>query len=315
MVDFAVVGGGIAGRCVASLAEANLYDVGGPKASDVFAALCHPFPGRSFQIRPEQVTAWQTTLRWTSNYAQHVQEVEIWRAADGRLSKSAVGAPDLGQRVVGPQAHYRGIVMDMRSWIATLPVHGEHITTEVRVEPDDRCVRLHGTFGTRTYQRVVVCPGARLGAFLTVADVRGFHGHILEIRGGRDVASFGAAHTYPSLRGTTAVGHTFSPQARPLEEVTDELRQRATLDGHDLGETVQVWSGVRAVVHPDRWPVLTEIHPRVAVLGGLGAKGALFAPMLAEYAAAWLAGDALPDAFRYPRLTREPAAVTLGRSR
>lgn len=102
---------------------------------------------------------------------------------------------------------------------------------------------------------------------------------------------------------------TSADDAANLALVNTVLQQPAWF----VGATVQsAKTGLRATV-PDHLPIAGEVAPGLYVLGGLGARGLLFAPLLAEHLASALCQQPLPlsdelaqlvDASRFDKLRR-----------
>ena len=306
MARIAVIGGGIAGRCVVAAlgVDVDLYDRPGPRASDVPAALCHAFPGRTFDPPLHQIQAYERTVEWLNRYPLGVEAIRISRRQDKRLAQSLARA----NKAVPITAFATGFeyggawVVDMPLWLTQLAPAVVSQAADAKLESNGKR-RVATIHGVKEYDHVVICPGTSLQDWLQMPDARVVHGEIAFFAGRIDKAHFGSAHVYP-VGDRIAVGHTFLDAPRPDVEAVEELRFRAEKDGHLIGENVAVWRGARSVVHPDRLPVLTEIRPNVFVLGGLGAKGLLYAPYLAEaLAARILRGEKLPTEFTWPRTT------------
>lgn len=304
MARIAVIGGGIAGRCVAEAlgVDVDLYDRPGPRASDVPAAICHRFPGRTFDPPEFQSRAYERTAEWLERYPLGVEPIRILRKPNRRLTRSLTRIAS-GVAVSESEAgfEYGGAwVVDMPLWLTQLASNIETRRVDAVLELTDLTITTD--LGAQEYDYVVLCPGASLKDWLPLPQVQVVHGEIAFFIGPIDKAHFGSSHVYPA-GGRTAVGHTFLDEPRPDDAAVGELRERAKGDGHTLGESISVWRGARSVVHPDRLPILTEIHPNVFVLGALGAKGLLYAPYMAEaLAAKILEGRNLPPEFRWPRL-------------
>jgi glycine/D-amino acid oxidase-like deaminating enzyme len=310
----AVIGGGLAGRSVAAAlseagVEVDVFDAGGPRASDVPSALCHAYPGRTFAVSKAQIRAWEVASRWYSRGSGAVLPVTIRRRPDARLERTHAQAAQLPVEVVLDRegTSYGGFVVDMRRWVEGLALSGElvmgHADLEAGTKPRVRC---QGR--VKSYDRVVVCPGAALGGLLPGAEIRVTYGELLVCDGEVAQAQFGRAHVYPAVGGGHVVGHTFLDEVRSDELAEAALRGMAREDGVEPGPTREVWRQARTVVHPDRWPILTQLGPDVVALGALGAKGLLFSPVLAESVVRWVTDDAaLPEEFRWPRVsTRAP---------
>jgi glycine/D-amino acid oxidase-like deaminating enzyme len=307
MARIAVIGGGIAGRCVAAAlgVDVDLYDRPGPRASDVPAAICHRFPGRTFDPPEHQSRAYLRTVEWFHTYPLGVEPIRILRKPNRRLARSLTRiAPGVAVSESDAGFEYGGAwVVDMPLWLTQLPSAVKTHRVDAALDTTTGLM-ITTDIGAQEYDHVVICPGASLSDWLPTPEVQVVEGEIAFFSGQIDKAHFGGAHVYPA-GGSTAIGHTFLDGPRPDDEALDELRLRAEGDGHSIGASISVWRGARSVIHPDRLPVLTQIRPNVFVLGGLGAKGLLYAPYLAEaIAAKILRGEDLPQEFTWPRLPR-----------
>ncbi len=301
----AVIGGGIAGRCVAAAlaVDVDLYDNPEPRASDVPAAIFHRFPGRTFDPPEYQSIAYNRTVEWLGRFPLGCEPIRIIRKRNQRLARSLARAPQAALiEATAEHFEYGGAwVVDMPVWLAQLAPAVVALPGVAKLQTDD-VLRVATVHGVQEYDYVVVCPGSALADWLPGPDIRVVHGEIAFFEGEIDKAEFGSAHVYPA-GGKVAVGHTFLDEPRPDAFAIEELRRQAKADGHVLGREHSVWRGARSVVHPDRLPVLTEVQPNVFVLGGLGAKGLLYAPYLAEAVAARITkGEELPSAFDWPRI-------------
>lgn len=301
MSRFAVIGGGLAGRCVAQvLGDVDLYDISASRASNVPAAICHPYPGRSFDGPASQWSAWAVTAAWFERFSVGVMPVLVHRQADARLLSSLkrISMVTVPVEVCDDGFRYGG------AWVVDVP----HFLTQLEVGGDRFIGRAHvnGNFVVfkgqrRAYEAVVVCPGVALGEW-TSAPVEVVHGDLATFEGMLTHARFGACHAYPNLQGHVTLGHAFLTTPRSDFEVETDYRRRAAADGIELGSLLGIWRGARATIQHDRQPVLAHIGGGTYVLGGLGAKGLLFAPMLAEQIAEHLLrGAELPAEYSWPR--------------
>ena len=302
MAKFAAIGAGILGRSIAHVLEdVVIYDGGGPKGSDVPAAICHPYPGRSFDIPDHQWVAWERASAWFEQHPRGVFPVVIERSPDPRLaaSLSRVGECRVPVEQTSEGYRYGG------AWVVDVPSYLSQLAPSARV-----VTGLANVVGTTvvtdeaatSYEAVVVCPGVRLQEWVPELDTETVHGDLASFEGVLTRARFSASHAYPNPSGGVTVGHSFLTAPRSADAAEADFRQRAGQDGVELGACTGVWHGARAVVRPERLPIAYERSSRCFVVGGLGAKGLLFSAILAEsMCATILHGAPLPTQYLWPR--------------
>ncbi|WNO60026.1 bifunctional tRNA (5-methylaminomethyl-2-thiouridine)(34)-methyltransferase MnmD/FAD-dependent 5-carboxymethylaminomethyl-2-thiouridine(34) oxidoreductase MnmC [Rheinheimera sp. MMS21-TC3] len=110
-----------------------------------------------------------------------------------------------------------------------------------------------------------------------------------------------AGYITPQWQGLHSIGATFDRKAKVaavkaadncanLQQINEQLNSPTWLKG----ATVQGAAAAFRASLPDRWPIAGEIQPALFALGGLGARGIMFSPLLAEIIACQICAEPLP---------------------
>lgn len=169
---------------------------------------------------------------------------------------------------------------------------------------------------------VILCAGAGLAAAYPTADwpIKQLAGQIALADGTALDKPIKAAHyAIPDPRGRTIIGASFKPCDETVPNAAD---RRALLQSFDLddGRVVEDWAGIRAAL-PDRLPLMGPVpdfqdwrqkfaaiqhgpvaiagkvgdyRPGLYVLGGVGSRGFMSAPLLADSLVALICGTVPP---------------------
>lgn len=105
----------------------------------------------------------------------------------------------------------------------------------------------------------------------------------------------------PQWQGLHSIGATFDRTAKNADvKAADDIENLQQIDQqlHSPAwlKNAKVHSAAAAfrASFPDRWPIATEIQPTLFALGGLGARGIMFSPLLAEIITCQICAEPLP---------------------
>jgi len=340
-----IVGGGLAGLATAyGLLKAGVSgkdilliqastDEG--KASQAPCAICHPFPGQSFQLRPHVLQAFavacdflaqsprhlrrQTRVsRWLSSH--HGQRERLLRSYE-RLQAQPLGPVRVKKEepTVEHPKHVSEVFEIEPAWVANLQGIGAWLREElenqgVRFEKGllEKMQKIQGRWvlndGVFKGEKIVLALGAALPSFFSALPSQKVWGHLIRseiIEKEMDI-TIGDGHL-ASMDNAIWGGASFLPQndpPTPEQEKTaiDGLRGKmAVLTGNEFPVT-QAWCGTRLVMGHERLPVAGEIPglDSCFVIGGAGANGLLWLPYLAEHLATeiQMRREIIPEAFQ-----------------
>lgn len=105
----------------------------------------------------------------------------------------------------------------------------------------------------------------------------------------------------PQWHGLHSIGATFDRAAKNSDvKATDDIENLQQIDQQLHSPTwlkgAKVHSAAAAfrASLPDRWPIAAQIQPALFTLGGLGARGIMFSPLLAEIITCQICAEPLP---------------------
>lgn len=321
-----IVGQGLAGTALGLSLEAAgvefaiASDGHARAASRVAAGLVNPVTGQrwvktaavdeTLAFARERYEAWGRELgialwhplRLTRLYRDAAERDFVrGKIARGELAPYATAASEDGER---------GATIAGAAWVdlpalleaAAARWRGRGVLRERMV--DDAALRVGADaveWGGEVFAAAVLCTGSGAlarGRF-AFAPFAAAKGEMIAVRGAtlaRDAALSRGTWMIGGPAGTARVGATYE-RGREDDELTAAARTRLLADAEAMNgaslEVVGHSSGVRLAL-ADRLPV-AGWHPRerrLGIFGGLGSKGTLWAPMLAQAWAATLRGDA-----------------------
>lgn len=338
MIDFLIVGQGIAGSVLALqlLQQGQRVLVIGnsqaPSASSVAAGLYNPITGRQMvktwladDLFPYLTQFYQAAEQTLG--AQFLHPMPIFRPFVSAEERAAweikvMEEPDFIAGIAASPSYsvhqHGGLVLkqagylDTRSFLqatrAYLASEGAYLETDFVY--DQLQLGEHVAYQGLTARRVIFCEGiqARHNPFFNTLPLRPVKGELLQVALQQPLAEIynRGVFVVPQTASHALVGATYDHQDlswSPTEKARQDLEARLHRCFR-LPYTVQdQWVGIRPATF-DRRPLigLHPQHPQIGVLNGLGAKGVSLAPYLAHlFVGHLLSNTPLPAEVRFDR--------------
>ena len=329
-----LLGSGVPGADILVLAP----EAEDAKASDAPCAICHPFPGQSFQLRPHVLDAFAAAERFLSQSPPHLRRrgrAQRWLSeAHGQRSRLLKSYDRIQPHLSGavrvnkqnPSSPHPKNVSEIfeiaPAWVANLKgicdwkreglrQRGIQFESGIlqRLRKEDGKWSIND--GAIEGEKVILALGAGLPSFFPALPHQKVWGHL--VRGERinpemDIV-IGDGHL-TSMDHFLWGGASFLPQqekphGQQEQEAIDALKAKMTvLSGRDYTVTDK-WGGARLVMGHERLPVAGEIPglDSCFVIGGAGANGLLWLPYLSERLTQELQTrqEIIPEAFQHNR--------------
>lgn len=322
-------------------------DLSGSGSSGVLRGMMHPFTGRSLFPRPGYLAAWHFSRRWFAELQAHsadplYSEMPLWRLAftpdaarqfARSFERARSTLPDYPlQLTAPPEGLTEGVLaayglspalqVDLPRVLAQLAARSG-VTSALRLNAlqlqhaGDHWRLQSGASSWRADRLVFAC-GQALTRYFPALPLSAKRGEVVMARARHalpGMLSGGGVYIAPLGPERLIMGATFYHATRPWSPAQSwqRLRQRFHwLPALQNAEPLQIWSGVRAVVQPDREALLGPV-PGLAnawVMAGFGTRGLLQIPLAAQELAdqllhqapvsAAMAAERLPeDAWRF----------------
>lgn len=330
----AIVGGGIAGLCLArelarSGAGVDLFEageIGRQGASSLPAALLNPYRGRSgrasaldlagldafWDLQRElgaQGLAGGANRSGVLRLASSERQAKGWRAAAARDPGldwlGGEGLPDSlhaphGALLVRGGGWVEAPIL-LRALATAARAAGAGLHEGVRVHalaPGHGGVRVRSDLGERTFARVVLCVGASRAAELPLPPLERVAGDIVRLGAESELLPrplAGAVYGV-QLGAAVFVGGNHRPAEQRDPQAPQALRRSFGWFAPGLRHAAieGVWTGVRAR-RPGNAPLVTQLAPGVWLFGALAGRGFLCAPLLARRLSETLLQQRAPD--------------------
>lgn len=300
-------------------------DLSGSGSSGVLRGMMHPFTGRSLFPRPGYLAAWHFSRRWFAALQDHsgqrlYSEMPLWRLAftpdaarqfARSFERARSALPDyplqltappegLTEGVLGAYGLSPALQVNLPLVLAQLAARSG-VTSALRLNAlqvqhtgNHWCLQ-HGASTWRAERLVFAC-GQALKQYFPALSLSAKRGEVVIARARHalpGMLSGGGVYIAPLDPERLILGATFYHAGRPWAPAQSWQRLRQRFDWLPVvqsAEPLQIWSGVRAVVQPDREALLGPV-PGLAnawVMAGFGTRGLLQIPLAAQELAAAL---------------------------
>lgn len=242
--------------------------------------------------------------RWPTALLRFVDPNEASALAGVELTHSGIFLPDAGW--LAPQQLCQALLQYLQQ-NSTFQVHFNCQVNDIEATASGWLVNTSQTSYTAT--QLIMATGAELARFAPLASIplNRIRGQVSHVQSA-ELASLNTVichkgYLTPAWQGLHCIGATFDREANNEEVTEQDNQQNVTELQQQLGPTswtqslqvVSAKAALRATVL-DHLPLCGEMLPasKLWVHGGLGARGLLFAPLLAEILACQLSAEPLP---------------------
>ncbi|MCC5451621.1 bifunctional tRNA (5-methylaminomethyl-2-thiouridine)(34)-methyltransferase MnmD/FAD-dependent 5-carboxymethylaminomethyl-2-thiouridine(34) oxidoreductase MnmC [Rheinheimera sp. UJ51] len=242
---------------------------------------------------------------WPNNLVNFVDAAEASSLAGIALQHSGIFLPAAGW--LGPQAFCQALLAHLQQQQGFEVRFNCHVTALHPLATGWQIETAEHTFNA---EHLLVATGADIGqlaplAALPVNRVRGQVSHVQapEISPLRTVICH-KGYLTPAWQGEHSVGATFDRDGQIAQTTTEDDQQNIAELQQQLGQpawssaitAISAKAAFRATV-PDRLPIVGQMAAlkNLWVMTGLGARGLLYAPLLAELLACQLSAEPLPQ--------------------